>query len=469
MILTNKDLTIRNASTADAEQLCTWWNDGAVMAHAGFPNGVGDTPERIRQSLAADTDETHRRHIIEFAGKPIGEMNYRNKGDSTAEIGIKICDSSEQNKGYGTMLLSMFIDALFRYFNYDKIILDTNVKNERAQHVYEKKLGFEKLGIRENAWCDQLGELQSSVDYDLKKKDWLAEHPGYGSTYLRLRMEKPENYYAVDSLTREAFWGFMHPTCDEHYLAHLLRNIPAFVPELDYIAEADGKLIGNVMYSKAKVINSEGVEHEVLTFGPLSVLPEYWNRGVGSALMRYTISEAKRLGFRAIIFYGHPDYYPRFGFRSAKTYNITAPGGVSYDALMAMPLYDGALEGISGAFHEDPVFSINAEEATVYDRNFPHKEPATMLPITLLLDKLEPSSRKAFNERNITTLAWLNRFSGREMLTWDGIDEHALNIINQTLKEYSYAKKLLPSSNIFKRAGLGIEISMFLNTAREGR
>jgi hypothetical protein len=223
------------------------------------------------------------------------------------------------------------------------------------------------------------------------------------------------------------------------------------------------------MYSKAKVIDNKGRDYEVLTFGPLSVLPEFWHRGVGSALMSHTILKAKRLGYRAIIFYGHPDYYPRFGFRSAEAFGITTPDGKSFDALMAMPLYDGALDEISGSFHEDPVFSMNAEEAEAYNRDFSYKEPAPMLPIGILLEKLEPSSRKAFNDRNITTLAWLNRFSGREMLKWDGIDEHTLNIVNQTLKEHGYAQKLLPGSDILIRAEMGIRLYENLNLAGVNR
>lgn len=275
---------------------------------------------------------------------------------------------------------------------------------------------------------------------------------------LSLRLETPSDYRAVEELTREAFWGFTAPTCDEHYLVHLLRQSPAFVPELDYVAETDGKLVGNVMYSKAKVVESEGNEHEVLTFGPLSVLPEYWNCGVGSALMRHTIAEAKRLGYRAIIIYGHPDYYPRFGFRSAGAFNITTPKGANFDALMAMPLYDGALDGISGAYHYDPAFDMEAEAAETYNRNFPHKEPAYMLPIDILLERLEPTAHKAFVDRKITALATLNRFSGREMLTWESIDEQVMNVINSTLKEHGYAEKLLPSSDILKRAELGLDV-----------
>ncbi|MCL2839941.1 MAG: GNAT family N-acetyltransferase [Defluviitaleaceae bacterium] len=173
MNLVKDNLTIRNAMSGDAEQLCTWWNNGEIMAHAGYPNGLGETPESTRKSLAKDSDETCRRHIIEQDGYPIGEMVYRNKGGA-AEIGIKICEVSSQEKGIGTVLLTMFIDALFTHYGYEKVILDTSLTNKRAQHVYENKLGFKKLRINENAWRDQLGKWQSAIDYEMTKEDWLA-------------------------------------------------------------------------------------------------------------------------------------------------------------------------------------------------------------------------------------------------------------------------------------------------------
>ena len=130
----------------DAEQLAAWWNNGKIMAHAGFPNGIGQTKEEIAASLKNDTDETNRRLIIEIEQIPAGEMNYRNKGENIAEIGIKICDFSFQNKGLGKILLSMLISSLFDCMGYQKIILDTNLKNTRAQNVYEE-LGFKKIRV----------------------------------------------------------------------------------------------------------------------------------------------------------------------------------------------------------------------------------------------------------------------------------------------------------------------------------
>jgi len=166
------NLRIRNATPDDAKLLIGWWNDGAVMAHAGFPNGIGTTEKKVVALINADND-LNRRLIIEFANQPVGEMNYRTKGEKTAEIGIKISDSNYQNKGYGSEFLKMLMEYIFVSLGYDKIILDTNLKNKRAQHVYEK-LGFRKVSTRIDSWKDQLGELQSSIDYDMSKAEYLS-------------------------------------------------------------------------------------------------------------------------------------------------------------------------------------------------------------------------------------------------------------------------------------------------------
>lgn len=166
-----KDICIRNAEKSDCEQLAIWWNDGSVMAHAGFPNGLGTCAEEIEKQIEADRDDIKRRLIIEKEKVSIGEMSYYNQGNGTVEIGIKICNTDYQEKGLGRIILSMFIRELFAE-GYEKIILDTNLKNKRAQHVYEK-LGFKKVCVRENCWKDQLGELQSAVDYELVQEKFV--------------------------------------------------------------------------------------------------------------------------------------------------------------------------------------------------------------------------------------------------------------------------------------------------------
>lgn len=164
------DLCIRNAEGKDCEQLAAWWNDGSVMAHAGFPNGLGTTAEEIKEQIANDCDDTKRRLIIEYRGTSIGEMSFYVYEGKKVEIGIKICNSDFQGKGLGRVILSMLIERLFS-MDYELIFLDTNLKNTRAQHVYEL-LGFKKIAINENSWKDQLGELQTSIDYELREADF---------------------------------------------------------------------------------------------------------------------------------------------------------------------------------------------------------------------------------------------------------------------------------------------------------
>ena len=170
MFVKYEKLIIRNAEERDAQQLTAWWNDGAVMAHAGWPNGLGTTVEKVKAELAAHSDDTKRRLILEISNQAVGEMSYRNLNNGSVEIGIKICDSSKQEKGHGRKFLSMLVTELFR-MGYEKIVLDTNLNNKRAQHVYES-LGFRKVGIHKNEWQNQLGQWQSSVDYELISRDF---------------------------------------------------------------------------------------------------------------------------------------------------------------------------------------------------------------------------------------------------------------------------------------------------------
>jgi RimJ/RimL family protein N-acetyltransferase len=141
------------------------------MAHAGFPNGLNITKDEIADKLR--TQEKHIRLILIVEDQAIGEMSYRNVGNKTAEIGIKICEKTKQEKGLGTIFIEMLLDELFLKQGYEKIVLDTNLNNTRAQHVYEK-VGFIKVGVRMHSWKDQLGELQSAVDYELLKEQYYS-------------------------------------------------------------------------------------------------------------------------------------------------------------------------------------------------------------------------------------------------------------------------------------------------------
>jgi len=159
IVFNKDDITLRHATIADAKLLCQWWNDGPIMAHASFPNGVNTTEETVISLISKETDNTIRRWIIEIGGEPSGEMNYRNMGDNIAEIGIKICDFTKQDKGYGSKILTLFIGYLFNSLKYTKIVLDTKPDNKRAQHFYEK-LGFVKTKENGDAIYYELEQIK---------------------------------------------------------------------------------------------------------------------------------------------------------------------------------------------------------------------------------------------------------------------------------------------------------------------
>ncbi len=194
------------------------------------------------------------------------------------------------------------------------------------------------------------------------------------STTITLRPETERDYRAVEHLTRDAFWDIYKPGCDEHLLAHKLRSVEAFLPELDYVAVQDGRIVGNIMYSAARVIDDGGRIHPILTFGPLSVLPDCQGQGIGSVLVRHTLDIARATGYPAVIIFGNPGFYHRFGFKSADQFGITTREGASLDAFMALPLYEGALNGISGRFYEDDVFQVDPMALDEFDKAFPYRE-----------------------------------------------------------------------------------------------
>lgn len=168
--ITYHDISIRNAEKKDCNQLAIWWNDGKVMEHAGFPNGLGTSAAEIEKQIANDDDKTKRRLIVEYKGTLIGEMSFYVYEDTKFEIGIKICEPEYQEIGLGRIMLSMLIEELFNR-GANLIFLDTNLKNTRAQHVYEM-LGFRKVSVNIDSWKNQLGELQSSVNYELEVNDF---------------------------------------------------------------------------------------------------------------------------------------------------------------------------------------------------------------------------------------------------------------------------------------------------------
>jgi putative acetyltransferase len=193
---------------------------------------------------------------------------------------------------------------------------------------------------------------------------------------LIIRNERKNEYRAVEELTREAFWNLYVPGCSEHFCLHNMRDSNDFIPELDFVAELDGGVIGNIVYTRGRVIDDAGRTYEIICFGPVSVLPVYQRQGVGSALIRYSLERAMSLGFTGVCIFGDPRYYSRFGFRCAERYDITNSDGKFAVALMALELVPGTLQKISGRFIDSEVFKVDEAAFQKYEDTFPPKDKA---------------------------------------------------------------------------------------------
>lgn len=191
---------------------------------------------------------------------------------------------------------------------------------------------------------------------------------------ITIRNEEEKDYRVVEEITREAFWNLYTPGAVEHFLAHSIRKHADYLPELSFVIELDGKVIGSIMYTKAKVVDEAGDEHQVVSFGPVSILPKYHRQGYGRRLIEHSINEAKKLGYPAIIIGGFPYHYHPYGFMGTKKYDISMPDGKFYTGIMALPLYEGALDGVSGKIHFSPAMYPDETGLAEYDATFPPKE-----------------------------------------------------------------------------------------------
>lgn len=188
---------------------------------------------------------------------------------------------------------------------------------------------------------------------------------------IEIRMETPDDYYNVELMTKESFWNKYCLGCNEHYLVNKLRESNDYLPELSRIAIKDGEVIGLIMYSKAKVVDCD-ITHDILTFGPLCVAPKWQGTGVGEILFKETSRLAREAGYKGIIIFGEPDYYPTLGFKTCDNYNITTADGNNFDAFMGYELEEGSMSNIKGKFYESEVIEhLPDEEVEKFNEKFP--------------------------------------------------------------------------------------------------
>ncbi len=194
-----------------------------------------------------------------------------------------------------------------------------------------------------------------------------------------IRSEQKSDYRAVEELTREAFWNVYNPGCSEHYLAHIMRTHRDFLPGLTFVAEYRGQIVASIMYMKSWLEEDDGTRREILSFGPISVHPDFQRLGLGKRIMAHSFAAAKALGYKAVVIFGNPENYVSSGFRCSRRFNVSMDGNYFPTALLCVELNAGLFDGRHYVYREsDVVTLLDDEKVEEFDRSFPPKEKGWM-------------------------------------------------------------------------------------------
>ena len=194
---------------------------------------------------------------------------------------------------------------------------------------------------------------------------------------LNIRNEKKEDYRAVENLIRESFWNVYRPGCLEHYVIHKLRDDVDFIPELSFVMELDGEIIGQNMFMKANIKADDGRDIPIMTMGPICIANELKRKGFGKILLDYSLEKAKEFGCKAICFEGNIDFYGKSGFEFASNFGIRyhgLPEGEDASFFLCKELEEGYLDGVTGEYAPPQGYFVDENEAEEFDKNFPKKE-----------------------------------------------------------------------------------------------
>lgn len=191
---------------------------------------------------------------------------------------------------------------------------------------------------------------------------------------ITIRPERVSDYQQVEDIIRQAFYNLYTPGCTEHYLAHAIRTHPDFLPELDLVLELDGRVVGNIMYTKSTLVDEAGKEKGILTFGPVCIRPGLQRRGYGRLLMEESFRRASAMGYEAIVIFGDPNNYVGRGFQSCKKHRVHLEDGTYPAAMLVKELEPGTLAGKSWIYRQSPAFVFDEAEARRFDDSLPPME-----------------------------------------------------------------------------------------------
>lgn len=247
---------------------------------------------------------------------------------------------------------------------------------------------------------------------------------------MTIRPERPDDYSAILTLTYKAFLTSDYPgrrRVDEHYLIRLLQGSPFVIPELCFVAEQDGGIVGHILYTKSEILRPDGTTIDTITFGPLSVLPEHHRQGIGAALVRHSMVKAREMGFGAVLITGVPDYYPKLGFLRARNYGLTLPDGTAEDSFMAYELQSGYLTGGGTLRFLPPEFEQSENDDAGFEA-FHKQFMAERYPAQLTL-------RPLFDNDIALMERWLY---APHVAQWYKYPDHWLNELHERRGEFSF-------------------------------
>lgn len=194
---------------------------------------------------------------------------------------------------------------------------------------------------------------------------------------ITIRLEKESDYQKTEELTREAFWNVYRPGCMEHYVLHCYRSDPAFVPELDFVMELDGEMIGQVIYVRSEIECDDGRRVPIMTFGPIGIAPPFKRQGYGKRLLAYSMEKAGEMGAGALAITGNIMFYGKSGFVPAKTKDVRYEDDPDADYFLIKELVPGFLDGISGTYKDPNGYFVCERDPEGFERfeaTFPPKQ-----------------------------------------------------------------------------------------------
>ena len=192
-----------------------------------------------------------------------------------------------------------------------------------------------------------------------------------------IRLERKQDYRQVENLVRESFWNVYRPGCLEHYVLNQMRSNSDFIPELDFVMEKEGKIIGQNVFVKANIKADSGTNVPMLAMGPICITPELKRQGYGKILLDYSLEKATELGYGAVCFEGNIDFYGKSGFTFASEFGIRyhgLPEGEDASFFLCKELIPGYLNGITGEYTPPEVYFVDEAQAEEFDKTFPYKE-----------------------------------------------------------------------------------------------